>query len=253
MKIRNSPLLFVCAVVTASTPSLTPFFAQETLSSNPPETRASDRPRESAPRSDNAPRSDETPELARQRVLAPYIEMVPDLSEDQKTHILAILEAVEMEGRAVRANKTLSATRQRNAGRAIRAEIPNRIKAALTDAQLPLYQAQLEEQAQNLVDMDKIVTARPDEDFEQMRARITKGYEIVLEELSVKQKTALIKILEIASEEAAKNSADTELSAAQKSDTLQKIHADVHSKVLPLLDAEQKTTWKKAHDAKKPL
>jgi hypothetical protein len=208
-------------------------------------------PREAVPRPEGGPRPGGQPQNP-ERILAPYVEMIPDLSEAQKTHILAILEAVNLEAAAIRANTSLSPERQRNAGRALRAGVPNRIVSALTEEQLGPYLALIEERAQAVEDMNKLTTARPDEDIEQMRQRVLAGYEDVLEELSVKQKTAIIKILEEAGEASSAVEADTSKTSAQKTAALLAIHNGIDAKISPLLDKEQLQTWKKAHTAKRP-
>ncbi len=203
------------------------------------------------PRGDG-PREGETPEQYRARVLAPYVEMVPDLSDAQKTHILAILDAASAESRAARADTSLSEARQRAVGRAIRDDLPRRVKSALTETQLSAYELLLAEQAENAAAMSQVVTVRQGEDLEQMRARVTKGYEEAFEALSIKQKTRIIKILEVAGENSAAINADTTKTAAQKNAALLQIHNSIDAQVAPLLDADQKAAWKKAHDAHKP-
>ncbi|HEX8464206.1 MAG TPA: hypothetical protein VF627_06260 [Abditibacterium sp.] len=255
--LKISQHLLVLSLLAAS--NLQPSFAQDAPTPNAPaetrppraEGRGEGGPRGGGPNRGEGPRPNETGEQFRERMVAPYLEMVPDLSDDQKTHILAIIEAANAEASAVRNNKTLSPERQRAATRGIRGEIPNRVKSALTEAQLPPYQALLDEQAATAAEMNQVGTARPGEDLEQMRQRVLKGYEAVLEELSVKQKTAIIKILENAGEATAKIDADSTQTAAQKSAAKLQIHDSVNTQVLPLLDADQKKTWKIAHDAKR--
>ena len=200
----------------------------------------------------DGPRPDETPEQRTQRMLAPYIEMVPDLSDAQKTHIMAILDAASAETRAIREDTALSEDRQRAATRYVRGDIPNRVASALTEEQLVPYNQIRAEREAAMADMEKVGSARPDEDVEEMRARVLKGYEDVLEELSVKQKTDIIKILEDSAEQADVINADTKRTPAEKTQALRQLHDQVSAKVLPLLDAEQSASWKKAHAAKRP-
>ena len=257
--LKISQHLLVLSLLAAS--NLQPSFAQDTPTPNAPaetrppraEGRGEGGPRGGGPNRGEGPRPNETGEQFRERMVAPYVEMVPDLSDDQKTHILAIIEAANAEASAVRNNKTLSTDRQRSVTRAIRGEIPNRVKSALTEAQLGPYEALLADQAAAVAEMNQLANARPNENLEQMRERVLKGYETVLEELSVKQKTAILKILESAGEESAKIDADTTQTAAQKSAARLKIHESIKAQVLPLLDADQKKAWKTAHDAKRAM
>ncbi|RYX82157.1 hypothetical protein EON83_20790 [bacterium] len=196
--------------------------------------------------------ADETPEARRTRMLRPYLEMLPDLSVLQQNQVMAVLESSAAEVAALRANDALSEERRGVALRAIRGDVPKRIGYALNDAQLATYNAIIAEREETVAEMAKIGSVRPDEGLEEMRARLLTGYEDFMEELSVKQKTQIIKILEAAGEESATVQANTTLSATQKTDALRKIHDDVNTKVVPLLDAEQAASWKKAHTAKRP-
>jgi hypothetical protein len=200
-------------------------------------------------------RADETPEQRKERMermLQPYIDILPDLTEDQKTHILVILEASSSEVRALRSNQTLSTERKAEQLKRVRGFLPERICIALTETQEVTYKAAMAEQAEVMAQMDKVGSVRPDEDVEQKRARVLQGYDTVFEELTIKQKTAIIKILETSGEESAAISADTKLSTEQKQTALRKVHDNISAKVLPLLDAEQKATWNKVHGGKRP-
>lgn len=201
---------------------------------------------------EGGPRPDETPEQRQERMLAPYLEMVPDLSDSQKTHILAIMDAANIEQAAIRQNTDLSEDRVRTATRWVRGDIQNRVASALTETQLISYNEQLAERNEAAAEMAKVGSVRPDEGVDEMRERISKGYETVLEELSVKQKTAILKILEAAAEKSDAAKADDKLSATQKTDALRAIHDGVAAKVAPLLDAEQLANWKKAQAALRP-
>jgi hypothetical protein len=152
----------------------------------------------------------------------------------------------------LRANQTLSTERKAAQQRRVRGFLPERICIALTEEQEVTYRAAMAEQAKVLAEMDKVGSVRPDEDVEQKRARLLAGYDTVFEELSIKQKTAIIKILESSGEESAAISADTKLNATQKQAALRKVHDGINAKVLPLLDADQKATWNKVHGTKRP-
>lgn len=221
-------------------------------------------------------RAGEGPDGRRQRLLQPYLAILPTLSNEQQTHILTILDAASAELRAATADTTLSPERQTAATRYVRADLSNRIAFALTTEQLPAFNAQLIRQnppGQNGGGGfggpgggfqgggpgeggfggpgEGGPGGGAQEDFAQTRARLLAGYEDVMDELSVKQKTDILAILKTADAEATNVRADTKLSVVQKTQSLQKIHDDVNTKVLPLLEADQVADWKKAHAAKR--
>jgi hypothetical protein len=178
--------------------------------------------------------------------------MIPDLTESQKTHIMVILNAVSMEATAIGADDALSPERKIAAGRALRGSVGDRIKLALTEAQLATYTEMQNEKAIATADMQKIIDERDGEDIEQARERAVKGYEEFLEEVSVKQKTQIIKFLEAADNESSAINEDPATTPAQKKEALSKVLSTLSGKVAPLLDAEQATSWKKAIAAKQP-
>lgn len=196
-------------------------------------------------------RPDETPEQRQQRLLQPYVDIVEDLTPEQKTRILVILEDVDKQAQAIRENEDMEPAEKRAAVGQIRAGIPDKVTPILTPAQATIYKAALADQAKAAAAMAKVGALRPNEDVQQMRERVLQGYEDAMEELSVKQKTQIIKILEASGEVMDGIIADTAQTPDQKRVAIDQQSQAVSAKVLPLLDADQSKVWKGAHEAKR--
>lgn len=93
-----------------------------------------------AGREEGGPRAGESREEKRARLLKAYEEVLTDLSIDQKTRILSVMEAAGDEMRAAEGNTTLSDDQKRDAVRRIHAGVGGKIDAILTDAQRMRWQ-----------------------------------------------------------------------------------------------------------------
>jgi hypothetical protein len=85
----------------------------------------------------------ETHEFIRQRALRPYLALVPDMSEVQQAHVMAVLWGAAEELQGIQANTSLKQARRDKATAFVFSDLSRRIGFAFTVAQLPALQAVL--------------------------------------------------------------------------------------------------------------
>jgi Spy/CpxP family protein refolding chaperone len=196
------------------------------------------------------PGTEMTPEQRRARLLQPYEEALPDLTADQKTKLIEILEAAGVEIRAARADTKLTDEQKQAAQQRVRADLPNRVLPVLTEKQRQDWN-ELQEEQRLLLEgtVSHLGELQQGETREEKRARITAGYEDILEELSVKKRSAILEALGAADDAIATISYKPGLTDKQRQEEISKANDAAMEKITPLLSKDQMERWKKAQAA----
>jgi hypothetical protein len=188
----------------------------------------------------------ETREQKRERLLTGIEKQVGTLNADQKAHILAVLKAAGDEMAAARANKSLTEEQQKSVVSKIHSEVSSRYFAALTPQQQLKLKTNPAFAANN-----RGQGLRAGESFEQRRERLLKNYEEVIPDLSIKQKSEILAINEVASDEMGAIRSIESLSAEQKKAAILKTHENVTAKISLILTDSQRARWKKDRTERK--
>lgn len=244
--IRTLPLGLVLGLA-VSFPVQSLYAAPETPPANSEPAR---RPDGSPP---GGPGAEMTPEQRRARILRPYEEALPDLTTTQKDKIFEIAETANAEIRAARNDTKLSDEEKFAVQQRVRGELPGRIVTVFTESQRKTWDALQDEQRQMLAGtVGHMGELQAGESREEKRARITAGYEEILEELSVKKRSAILEALGTADDAIAATKDKPGLTDKQRQEEITKAEDTALAQITPLLSKEQLERWKKAqvvHDA----